>query len=285
MRAGEQFSRMAELSGEGRAFVVATIVEAKGSSPRGVGAKMLIERDGTTIESIGGGVLEAQVIADAEAALRSGVSRIQSYQLREEGEQALGSLCGGEVTVFYEVHGLERALLIVGAGHVGQSLCRCAKLLDFRVTVVDSRADMLSEERLPDADELVIAQPEQIGELCTVDERTRVVIVTHSHVHDEQALLATVGSPAIYIGMIGSAKKVRTIMANLTEKGVPPALLERVHSPIGLDIGAQTPAELALCIMAEIVADSYGKLPHCAASSVGHIPAFEGSVSRDGHGS
>ena len=278
MRAGELYARMAELSGEGQSFVVATIVEAKGSSPRGVGAKMLIRGDGTTIESIGGGVLEAQVIADAEAVLRSGISRVQSYQLREEGEQALGSLCGGEVTVFYEVHGSERALLIVGAGHVGQSLCRWAKLLDFRVTVVDSRADMLTEERLPDADELVAAQPEQIGELCAIDERTRVVIVTHSHVHDERALLATIGSPAVYIGMIGSARKVRTIMANLTEKGVPPALLERVHSPIGLDIGAQTPAELALCIIAEIVADSYGKFPHHDAFSVAHIPVVDGSV-------
>jgi xanthine dehydrogenase accessory factor len=269
---------MTELAAEGWPFVVATIVEAKGSSPRGVGAKMLIMADGTTLESIGGGVLEARVIHDAGAVLKSGVSRVESYQLRDEGEQALGSLCGGEVTVFYEVHGSERTLLVVGGGHVGQSLCRCAKLLDFRVTVVDSRADVLTEERFPGADELVLAQPEQIGELCRIDERTRVVIVTHSHVHDEQALVATVASTAAYIGMIGSARKVRTIMANLREKGVPAAQLDRVRSPIGLDIGAQTPAELALCILAEIVADSYGKLPHPPASAVEPTSADDGSV-------
>jgi xanthine dehydrogenase accessory factor len=251
---------MTSLLGEGRPFVLATIVEAKGSSPRGVGAKILVEADGTTVETIGGGVLEARVVADALAALASGVSRAQTYQLTEKGEQALGALCGGEVKVFYDVHGPEHALLIVGAGHVGLSLCRCAKLLDYRITVVDSRADMLTKERLPDADELVTAEPSQIAEQCPIDARTCIVIVTHDHSHDEEALFATVGSPAAYIGMIGSARKVQKIMANLATRGIPIDQLERVHSPVGLDIGAQTPGEIALSVMAEIVADSYGKL-------------------------
>ena len=260
MRAADLYARMATLTEEGHPFVVATIVEAKGSSPRGVGAKIMVEADGTTVETIGGGVLEARVIADAQAALASGSSLVQTYQLSEQGEQALGSLCGGEVKVFHEVHRAEHSLLIVGAGHVGQSLARCAKLLDYRVTVVDSRAELLTKERLPDADELITAEPDQIRKVCTIDSRTRIVIVAHSHLHDEEALFATAESPAVYVGMIGSARKVKKIMANLATRGVPAPQLERVHAPIGLDIGAQTPGELGLCIMAEIVADSYGKL-------------------------
>ena len=260
MKAAELYQVMTALSQEGRPFVLATIVELQGSSPREVGAKVLVEPDGTTIETIGGGPLEARVVADAQAALESGVSGVRTYRLTEEGDQALGALCGGEVKVFHEVHAPEHSLLIVGAGYIGQSLCRLARQLDYRITVVDSRADMLTEERLSEADELVLAEPGQIAELCRIDNRTHVVVVTHSHLHDEEAVFTTVSSPAAYIGMIGSARKVRKVMANLAARGIPEEQLKRVHSPIGLDIGAQTPAELALSIMAEIVAVSHGLL-------------------------
>ena len=116
---------------------------------------MLVLKDGTTVDTIGGGVLEQHVIADATSCLASGVSRSERYELRPEGEHALGAVCGGEVEVFLDVHLPERTLVIVGAGHVGQSLCRCAKLLDRRVVVVDPREDMVTAERLPEADQLV----------------------------------------------------------------------------------------------------------------------------------
>ena len=161
--------------------------------------------------------------------------------------------------MFLDVHLPERTLLIVGAGHVGQSLCRCAKLLDRRVVVVDPREDMVTAERLPEADQLVCGDPGRLAELVSIREGTEIVILTHSHVLDEAALRAAVGSPAAYIGMIGSANKVQTVFARLREGGVSAEQLERVHAPIGLDIGAETPAELALCIMAEIVATASGK--------------------------
>lgn len=262
MRAADLYAKMAELSWQGASFVGATITDVRGSTPRGIGAKMLVLRDGTTIETIGGGVLEKQVVADALACLASGVSRSERYELRAEGDHALGALCGGEVTVFLEVHAPDRTLLIVGAGHVGQRLCPCAKALDYRVVVLDPREDMATPERFPEADQLICGDPAHAAELFTISESTRVVIVTHAHLHDKEALRSVIDSPAAYIGMIGSANKVRTIFAQLREEGVVPellAMLARVHSPIGLDIGAETPAELALCIMAEIVADSYGK--------------------------
>jgi xanthine dehydrogenase accessory factor len=268
MRAAEFYTKMAELTRQGAPFVLATITAAQGSSPRGVGAKMLILADGTSVETVGGGVLERQVVVDALACLASGVSRSETYQLRQEGEHALGALCGGEATVFLEVHAPDRTLIIVGAGHVGQRLCAFAKLLDYLVVVLDPRQEMVSPERFPQADQLICGDPARTAELCSIGESSHVVIVTHSHQHDAAALRAVVDSPAPYVGMIGSANKVRAIFAQLTDDGVEPELLARVHSPIGLDIGAETPAELALCIMAEIVAESSG-MPAASAGPVG----------------
>lgn len=259
MRAGELYARMTELSEHGTPFVLATVVDVHGSSPRGVGAKMLILADGTTEETIGGGVLESEAIAEARACLASGESYSRTYQLRSEGERALGSLCGGDVTVFFEPHVADRTLLVIGAGHVGQRLSSCASMLDFRVVVLDSRKDVVTAERFPQADQLICDDPARAAELCDIGERTSVVIVTHSAEHDEQALRAVVGTPAAYIGMIGSGAKVRTILARLRDDGVAGERLDRVHAPIGLDIGAESPAELALCIMAEIVAEQYGR--------------------------
>ena len=259
MKAGGFCARMAELSEHGTAFVLATVTDVKGSSPRGVGAKMLILADGTTEETIGGGVLESEAIAEARACLASGTSYSRTYHLRSEGEGALGSLCGGDVTVFFEPHDPGRALLVIGAGHIGQKLCSCAGMLDFRVVVLDSREDMVTSDRFPGADGLICGDPARTAELYDIDERTNVVILTHSAEHDERALRAVIDSPAAYVGMIGSANKVRTVFARLRDEGVAGELLDRVHAPIGLDIGAETPAELAVSIMAEIVAEQYGK--------------------------
>ena len=259
MKAGSLYARMAELSEHGTPFVLATVTDVKGSSPRGAGAKMLILADGTTEETIGGGALEGEAIAEARVCLASGTPRSQTYHLRPEGEGALGSLCGGDVTVFFEPHVPDRVLLVIGAGHIGQKLCSYASMLDHRVVVLDSRADMVTRERFPEAAGLVCGDPERAAELYDIDARTSVVILTHSAEHDEKALRSVIDSPAAYIGMIGSANKVLTIFARLRDEGVAGELLGRVHSPIGLDIGAETPAELAVSIMAEIVAEQYGR--------------------------
>jgi xanthine dehydrogenase accessory factor len=269
MRVAEFHARIAELALQGAPFVLATITAVAGSSPRGVGAKMLVLADGSIVETIGGGVLEKQVIADAVSCLAEGVSRSERYELRADGEAALGSLCGGEVTVFFEVHAPARVLLIIGAGHVGQKLSSLGKLLDFRVVVLDPRRDMVTPERFPAADQLVHGDPARTSDLVPIGVTTHIVIVTHGHLHDKDALRSVIGSPAASIGMIGSVGKVRAIHARLVEEGVAVERLERVHSPIGLDIGAETPAELALCIMAEIVADSCGKLVGRSAVVVG----------------
>jgi len=280
MRVAELHAKIAELAREGVPFVVATIIDAQGSSPRGVGARMVVMSDGTSVETIGGGVLERQVIADALTILAAGVTRSERYELREEGAHALGALCGGEATVFFEVYAPARTLLIIGAGHVGQKLSSFAKLLDFRVVVLDARQDMVTAARFPDADQLICGAPAQAAEVFTIGATTHVVILTHGHLHDKAALRSVIASPAASIGMIGSVNKVRTLFAQLREEGLSSESLERVHAPIGLDIGAETPAELALCIMAEIVAADCGKLEGRTATALSLPPSAGGDDQR-----
>jgi xanthine dehydrogenase accessory factor len=253
------YRQMARLSDDGVPFVLATVVEAVGSTPRKAGAKMLVLADGTTIDTLGGGKIELQVIEDAKEALGRGVSRMVEYELRATGEHALGMVCGGETRVFLEVNLPVSTLLVIGGGHIGQRLCPMAKLLDFRVVVLDSRPDILTVDHFPDADELVVGHPGETASLVRLDKRTHIVIVTHGHLHDKDALRAVIDSPATYIGMIGSRTKVRTVFDELVAEGVSPEALARVHSPVGLDLGGQTPGEISLAILAEIIALRYGR--------------------------
>jgi xanthine dehydrogenase accessory factor len=278
VRPSEFYARIAELSEHGTPFTVATITDVKGSAPRGLGARMLVYADGSIEETVGGGTLEREVIAESLACLVSGDTCSRTYQLRAEGEHALGALCGGEVTVLFEPHGAGRVLLIVGAGHVGQKLCPLAAMLDHRVVVLDSRADTVTRERFPDAAELICDDPGRAAAVCDIGGRTSVVIVTHSAEHDERALRAVIDAPAAYVGMMGSRNKVGTIFDRLRRDGAPEGALARVRAPIGLDIGAETPAELALCIMAEIVAAEYGKLDGTPAAASRLEPAAEGEA-------
>lgn len=260
MRAAEIYGRMATLSEEGEAFVLATIIAIDGSSPRPLGAKMLVLQDGSTIDTIGGGVLERAVAKDAADCLRLGEPRTRTYRLRPTGDGALGALCEGDVTVFLESHAADRTLLIVGAGHIAQKLAPMAKQLDFRVVVLDSREEYATAQRFPDADGLIVDDPGSVADRFEIRDNTHIVIVTHSHTYDTDALRAVVGSAAAYVGMIGSKRKVRTVLTKLEREGVAASELSRVHSPIGLDLGGKTPAEISVSILAEIVASEHGKL-------------------------
>jgi len=273
MNTEELLSKIAELARAGAPFVVATVVRTAGSTPRGAGAKMLVLADGSTIGTVGGGALEHEVARDSLLALAQGESALKEYKLRQPGADSaagvdsgeggegrtLGMLCGGDAEVFLEVYGQSDHLLIVGAGHIGQKLAEIGKSLDFRVTVLDERAELVTRERFPGADELVCAPPSDVARRVSIGPGMAIVIVTHGHVHDKAALAAVVASPAAYIGMIGSKSKVRAVMGELRAEGVDPALLERVHAPVGLDLGGQSPAEIALSIMAQIVAERYGR--------------------------
>lgn len=275
MEVSNIYRRMAALIEEGQPFVLATIVESAGSTPRKVGSKMLVLSDGSTIDTVGGGKIEFQVTQDAVEALRRGTSRLVEYELRVEGEHALGMVCGGETRVFLEVHRPVDRLLIVGAGHIAQKLTPMAKLLDFHVTVVDSRPEFANKDRLALADEIVVGHPAQTAELVTIDPHTHVVIVTHGHLHDKDALRSVAGSQAAYVGMIGSRRKVGVVLSELREEGVPAEALSQVRAPIGLDLGGHTPAEVSLSILAQIIAERHGKAEATKALSIAAAAAAQ----------
>jgi xanthine dehydrogenase accessory factor len=232
---------------------VATVVRTGGSAPRTPGARMLVFPDGSTQGTVGGGTLEKKVVEDALALFATGGTRIETYGLRPKEQGGIGMVCGGESEVFIEILGAGDRLLVVGGGHIGLALHRLGSELGWETDVVDDREEFARPERFPGARTRHISYDDK-GLAQGVTSRTAIVIVTHAHEGDRAALGSVIHSPAFYIGMIGSSRKVRTIFSALTEDGVPASRLEAVHAPIGLHIGAESPAEIALSIFAEILA-------------------------------
>jgi xanthine dehydrogenase accessory factor len=243
---------IADALDQGQRVALATLVRAEGATPRKAGTKMVVYADGHTAGTIGGGEMEALVIQEAVDAIRQGTSRLVHYELRD-AESGDPGICGGEADVFVDVVAPRPALLVVGAGHVAMPVAEIGHLCDFRVVVVDDRPDMASAERFPHAAERIAADIVETVRAFPITPDTHVVIVTRGHAYDEQALRAVIDSPAAYVGMIGSRRKVQAIFDHLRADGVDDSLLRRVRAPIGLDIGAQTPAEIAVSIVAEIV--------------------------------
>jgi len=238
----------------GQRVAVATIVEARGSTPQREGGRIIVAEDGRTWFTIGGGAFEALVIDDARTCLRESKSELKTYSLHESGEEALGMACGGRAQVFIEVSGLVENLLVFGAGHVGRALARLAAGVGFGITVVDDRSAMLDAPAFPAGTRLVETDRLFREALPPIDDHSYVVLVTRCHDTDEAALRALAGQPWRYLGMIGSRRKVRVVLDRLLEQGVPAATLERVHAPIGVPIGSHRPEEVAVSILAELVA-------------------------------
>ncbi|MEW5937160.1 MAG: selenium-dependent molybdenum cofactor biosynthesis protein YqeB [Candidatus Thermoplasmatota archaeon] len=248
------YERLAELVRAHPVVAIATVVETSGSAPRERGAKMVILPDGSTWGTIGGGVLEMQVREDALQALSSGRDGFfKSYALVEKEMGGLGSLCGGTASVHVEVVRARDRLLLFGAGHIGTALSQIAQFMEMEVYVVDEREDYAKKDRLPEVKEIIRASPSAPELRALVTPWTYIVILTHSHAQDKAALGNMIPTDAAYIGMIGSRRKVVKILNELASEGVGRKALERVHTPIGLDIGAETPAEIALSILSEIV--------------------------------
>jgi xanthine dehydrogenase accessory factor len=249
----EFFERLAELVREHRTLVLATVVATEGSTPREAGARMAVLPDGSIEGTVGGGILEKRVVDDALALMSEERPRLVRYDLTEEQRGGIGSECGGRSEVFLEPVGSAPHLLVLGAGHVGLALARMASLAGFAVTVVDDRPDLAERAALPGVriDPRPPADP-SVRDLVT--SRTAVTVVTRSHRMDRDALAHVADAGAFYVGMIGSQRKVALELSALRERGVPAQALERVHAPIGVDIGARTPGEIAVAVLAEIIA-------------------------------
>lgn len=238
-----------------------TIVNTNGSSPRGTGSMMLVNKDKELIEgTIGGGAIEEKAKEDAALCIKRGISKFVKYELNDKGkENAVGMICGGNVDVFIKVFKSNDELLIIGAGHVGHKLSKMAKLLGYKVTIVDDREEFASKERFPEADEIKVGDVKTVLKAHPINQKTNIVIVSHGHKDDQDAVEVVANSEARYIGMIGSIPKIKICFKNLLEKGIDKERLKSIYSPIGLDLGGETPEEISLAIMAEIQAVKYKK--------------------------
>ena len=233
---------------EGAPAALAIIVEAVGSTPQKAGAKLLVRADGATVGTVGGGDLEVQVIQAAQEVIQSGKPRLLDLELTE----AAGYLCGGRLRVYLEPIASPPPLVIIGAGHVGLALAALAAFVGFRVTLADDR-DITLPSGLAQASLVTIEDYGRPFDTLTVSQHTFIIIATRGHQHDLEALAAALRTPASYIGLLGSAKK-RTAMAKaLTDLGFSHDSLERVHTPVGLALGAVSPEEIAVSIVAQLI--------------------------------
>ena len=247
------YEMLRSLTDLGRPVAVATVIRSSGSVPRRIGAKMIVAARGETYDTIGGGSFEALVTEDALETLTTGQAVLKRYTFSEQGEDSVGQVCGGTVEVLIEPILPAERLLILGAGHVAQALARCVAGLGLEILVADDRADTLRPELFPPSTRLIPTDPTFSKDVPSPDERTYVAIVTRCHDTDREALARTLSGHPRYVGLIGSQRKKVKLLRELEGAGFPRALLDQVRCPIGLDIGAETPAEIAVAIVAELI--------------------------------
>jgi len=274
----EVFAALSEAMSKGEEVALVTIVSSTGSTPQRVGAKMLVYSDGRTVGTIGGGCYENDAFWKAREAITARKPSTVKYELNDDFAQESGLVCGGQMEVFIEPVEASPDVYVFGAGHVGYFVGRMAHEVGFRVHVIDDREKFASTERFGEGIDVAVEEIPTWLDAHALPPTAYAVIVTRGHRHDLDALRALVKQPLRYLGLIGSKAKVRRIFDALQEEGVAGDVLRKVHAPIGLDIGAITPQEIAVSIVAELIAVKHGKIaePAVAAASM----RWEGAVRR-----
>ena len=259
------YEEIVKLQREGRNGAVATIVNSRGSIPSFQSAKMLIRDDGSIAGTIGGGCVEAEVWQAAREVIAQEKPRTLTFDLNQDPKYDTGLVCGGALEIFIEPVLPVPLLYIFGAGHVAVELFKAARNAGFDCIVTDDREAYANAERFPNALQVIAKDfDDALSDLAPV-ESSYIVIVTRGHRDDMRVLRWAVQTPARYVGMVGSKRKAITVFRELTRQGLNPELFDRVHSPVGLDIGAVTPEEIAVSIVAELIATrrhSENALPH-----------------------
>jgi xanthine dehydrogenase accessory factor len=236
---------LVEISEQGVSAVLATIVEVDGNSRVQPGAKCLIRDGKVTAGTIEDANLIPAIVEQSAARLREEKAKLVSLEIPASG---------GKFEVFFEVMLAPPRLIVVGAGHIAVPLVKMAKILDFHVTVIDDRLMYANRERFPDAEEVVVSDMAQALKEMAVTASTYIVLITRGHKYDEPCLREIIHSPAKYIGMIGSKRRIKACFQRFQdEEKIAAEVLERVYAPIGLDIATETPAEIALSILAEMI--------------------------------
>ncbi len=256
----EVFTALAEALQRGEEVALVTITSASGSTPQRVGAKMLVYADGRAVGTIGGGCYENDAFGKAREAIRARRPLNVKYELSDDFAEESGLICGGQMEVFIEPVEPSPEVYIFGAGHVGTSLARMAHEAGFRVSLIDDREKFARSDRVPDGVDAVVDDLPSWLERNTLPPTAYAVIVTRGHRHDLGALRALSARNLRYVGLIGSRAKVKRLYDALLAEGIDPDTLTRIHAPIGLDIGAVTPQEIAVSILAELIAVKHGKV-------------------------
>ena len=239
---------------QGRSCALASIINTVGSIPASSMAKMLVRDDGTIVGTIGGGAGELEVIAIARDVIAGEKPQTVSFNLTQRPGIDAGMVCGGSLDIFIEPIVPNPTLYIFGAGHTGLATYRIARSAGFDVVVVDDREAFANRERFPDAKGIVVAELDVAVLQLAPNPASYVVSLTPGHLTDLRVLRWAIGTPARYVGMMGSRRKVSGIFQELQKEGVPPERLADVHAPIGLEIGADNPEEIAIAIVAELIA-------------------------------
>ena len=246
------FESLAEIEKRGHSAALCTIIRERGSVPRHIGSKMIVYADGGIEGTVGGGEMESRVIKEALAALDKGATRIVSYQLVDPNAGDPG-VCGGEVEIFVEPIKPYPTLLVIGGGHVGRALVHLGKWLGFRVVLSDDRPEFCSPESAPGADVYLPVPMAELPNHFKFNSETYIVMPTRGAPLDVAGLPTLLDTPHAYLGVIGSRRRWATAVKRLEKKGVPTEKLAHVHAPMGLELNAETPEEIALSILAEIV--------------------------------
>ncbi|MEL7637247.1 MAG: XdhC/CoxI family protein [Anaerolineaceae bacterium] len=248
----ELYEKLYEATKSGQPVCLCVVIETKGAVPRHAGSKMLVYPNKLTFGSVGGGQVENETVDAALRALKTGQPEILRYTLDPKQQNAVG-ICGGDVTVYIEPQSVRPILLILGAGHVGRSMAKFGQLLDFRVIVSDDRTELCTSEQIPGEVEFLPIPMQEIPAHIDINEQVYIVGVTRGSDVDIVGLPAILEHTPAYIGMIGSLKRWATTKKALLEQGVPRERIDLIKSPIGIDIEAETPDEIAISILAEVI--------------------------------
>lgn len=248
------YEELIRLRNQGRKSVLATIINTQGSIPSYASAKMLVRDEGTVVGTIGGGCVEAEVITSARKVMETEKPEVMEFNLNKTPGYDTGLVCGGTLEVFLEPIIPQATLYIFGAGHVGLHTCAVASLAGFKVVVIDDRETFANRERFPAATEILCGDWDAEMAKLTPLPGDYILIVTRGHREDLRVLRWAVDTKARYVGMIGSKRKVTTFYKELLGQGVAAEKFDHVHAPVGLDIGATTPEEIAIATIAEIIA-------------------------------
>ena len=244
------FSELMQARDKGLPVVMVTVIDVQGSAPQKSGARMLVYAGNRTSGTIGGGAIEQMAIREATSLLQHTGPELREYNL----DQDAGMLCGGRMRLFFEPINPPLPLYIFGGGHIGSALCRVLEGAGFAITIVDNRPEYAAPDRFPATVSTLSMPYDQALKSISFNDRTSAIIVTHGHAHDREIADTIIRQSFLYLGMIGSKSKVAQTRKALLENGVTKEQLSRLHSPIGLAIGGNSPAEIAISIAAELVA-------------------------------